>query len=142
MITGIQKSGIYLASSQRILILDSDENNRLGLRLFLRDAAKSPELIEVQNMLDAMQVMRRNSTFDVIFLSSNTIGSSVSLYFLWLLRKMDNKPKVYLIAKNTDANSYLNHFIDAEGILMLDDPADKIRQKLHHIIRQAKRNKQ
>lgn len=136
----MKKSGIYLASSQRILVLDEDENNRFGLRLFLHDATKSPEVIETQNALDAMQAMENNGSFDVVFISSNTIGSSVSLYFLWLLRKLDKKPLIYLTARCADANTYLNHFIGAEGVLILDDPMDTIRHKIRQIIRQAKRN--
>lgn len=130
---------MYLTSSQRILILDNNENNRLGLRLFLRNITKSPELVEVHNALNAMQAIRNSGNFDVIFIASNTIESSVSLYFLWLLRKLDKKPVIYLVAKHADANTYLNHFIDAEGVLMLDGPANTIHQQLRQIIRRAKK---
>ncbi len=141
MVSDIQTSGLYLASSQRILILDDNENNRLGLRLFLRNITKSPELIETQHALAAVETLKTSQPFDILFISPHMIESSVSLYLLWLLRRLDHPPMIYLIAKNEEANSYLNHFIGAEGIIMLDDPPDAIKQKLRRIIRPLNRNK-
>ena len=128
---------MHIDDNRKILIMDENENTRLGLRLLLHEVTEASRLIEIDNAYTALRHIQEGEPFGLIFTSYEFFAGVAAMKFLWAIRAWQHPPHLYLITNTYGNNKSAESFLAAKGSIVLSSSPQAIKNHLTEIIQQA-----